>query len=145
MPPFDWQKVIARFDEIIRLFSSTSILLPKTTCWRLMMARMIRPFGANFQGESLRRGSSLGLEDWLALGTHPSSRPAYQSSLSYSRRIQEHSNLLLDRMRRLMIEIVPGLPYPKAITVSNMGRTTKPEVETVPASSPADRPPEPLL
>lgn len=32
MFPLDWQKVMARFDEIIRLFSSTSILLPITTC-----------------------------------------------------------------------------------------------------------------
>ena len=32
MLPFDWQKVMARFEEIIRLFSSTSILLPITTC-----------------------------------------------------------------------------------------------------------------
>lgn len=31
MLPLDWQKVMARFDEIIRLFSSTSILLPMTT------------------------------------------------------------------------------------------------------------------
>lgn len=31
IPPFDWQKVIARFEEIIRLFSSTSILFPRTT------------------------------------------------------------------------------------------------------------------
>ncbi len=31
MPPFDWQKVMALFDEIILLFSSTSILLPRTT------------------------------------------------------------------------------------------------------------------
>ena len=31
IPPFDWQKVIARFEEIMRLFSSTSILFPRTT------------------------------------------------------------------------------------------------------------------
>lgn len=31
IPPFDWQKVIARFEEIMRLFSSTSILFPSTT------------------------------------------------------------------------------------------------------------------
>lgn len=31
MPPFDWQKVMALFDDIILLFSSTSILLPNTT------------------------------------------------------------------------------------------------------------------
>jgi hypothetical protein len=29
--PLDWQYVDARFDEIIRLLSSTSILLPSTT------------------------------------------------------------------------------------------------------------------
>lgn len=31
MLPLDWQKVMARFDEIILLFSSTSILFPMTT------------------------------------------------------------------------------------------------------------------
>ena len=31
MPPLDWQNVIARLEEIIRLFSSTSILFPRTT------------------------------------------------------------------------------------------------------------------
>lgn len=31
-PPFDWQNVIARFVEITRLLSSTSILFPRTTC-----------------------------------------------------------------------------------------------------------------
>lgn len=30
--PLDWQNVMARFDDIILLFSSTSILLPITTC-----------------------------------------------------------------------------------------------------------------
>lgn len=34
IPPFDWQKVMALFEDIIRLFSSTSILLPNTTCTR---------------------------------------------------------------------------------------------------------------
>jgi hypothetical protein len=32
MLPLDWQNVMARFPEIMRLFSSTSILLPITTC-----------------------------------------------------------------------------------------------------------------
>ena len=31
IPPFDWQNAIALFDDIMRLFSSTSILLPSTT------------------------------------------------------------------------------------------------------------------
>lgn len=30
--PFDWQNVKARFEDIILLFSSTSILFPSTTC-----------------------------------------------------------------------------------------------------------------
>ena len=36
IPPFDWQNVIARFEDIMRLLSSTSILLPRTTCMSLI-------------------------------------------------------------------------------------------------------------
>ncbi len=112
IPPFDWQNVIAFFEEIILLFSSTSILLPSTTFPILSVV-----FDTS-QRMYPRKGNSQGLADWLVSGIRLSSYPECRNSSEYWRHRLVRSSRHLCRRQRPVTETVLGPRYPTTIWMS---------------------------
>ena len=136
IPPFDWQKVMALFDDIILLFSSTSILFPSTTYSAALATTSIPPWAGN-----VRMGSFQGLEGLLVSGIRPSSCPEYRSFWNCSHRRPVHNSLRPDRRLRLETEIAPALQYPITNTPISSWKGDMHCKHGLPAWLPGDRPP----
>ena len=108
IPPFDWQKVMALFDDIILLFSSTSILLPSTTYLKYQLWDSLK-------GHHIRRGNFQDPEGSPESRIRLSNCPMCQNSLNCLRHRQVRSSRRPCKKQRPTTGTVPALQCPKAL------------------------------
>jgi hypothetical protein len=130
IPPLDWQKAMARFDEIYAK-SVKSLLcppssvdvplscsLPRQSCFRSQpVAISMCPTRHSQTGVFVRKEKSLGPWGLLVLRTRPSSCPESRNSWSCSHRRPAHSNQRRGKKQRLVTGSVPAPLYPISVQV----------------------------